>query len=51
MVFYGFVQALLLIAVGVFWIFVLWMFWKVVQALKGIDEGIKDVARALREEP
>ena len=51
MVFHGFVQALLLIAVAVFWIFVLWMFWMIVKTLRSIDEGIKDVARALREEP
>ena len=31
--------------IGAFWIFVLWMLWKVVQALKGIDASLKEIAR------
>jgi hypothetical protein len=44
-------QSLILLIVGAFWIFVLWMFWKIVQALKGIDDGVKEIARSLRERP
>jgi hypothetical protein len=46
---FGYAQFLLLIAVGAFWVFVLWMLWKIVQALKGIDESIKEIARTLIE--
>jgi hypothetical protein len=37
---------LVLFIVAAFWIFVLWMVWKVVQALKGIDESLKEIARS-----
>ena len=50
MIFAGFASLLLLVQ-GVFWIFVLWMFWMIVQALKGIDDGVKEIARSLHERP
>ncbi len=39
------IHALLLPFVAVFWIFILWILWKVVQCLKGIDESLKEIAR------
>jgi hypothetical protein len=43
--------SLVLLAAGTFWIFVLWMLWMIVQALKGMDEGLKEIASSLRERP
>jgi hypothetical protein len=45
----GALQIVVLCVVGAFWIFVLWMMWKIVQGLKGIDTGVKQIAAALRE--
>ncbi len=33
------------VAVGVFWIFVLWMLWIICKSLKGIDQSLKEIAR------
>jgi len=48
---FGFAQLLVLVIAGVFWIFVLWMYWKIVQGIKGIDEGVKEIAAILRDKP
>jgi hypothetical protein len=48
---FGFAQLLVLFIAGLFWIFVLWMFWKIVQGLRGIDQGIKEIAGILRDKP
>jgi len=39
------IHALLLPFIAVFWIFILWILWKVVQSLKGIDASLKEIAR------
>jgi hypothetical protein len=44
-------QSIALLVAGAFWIFVLWMLWKVVQSLKGMEDGLKEIARSLRERP
>ena len=31
--------------VAAFWIFVLWIFWMVAKALKGVDASLKEIAR------
>jgi hypothetical protein len=36
-------------AVGVFWIFVIWVLWKIVQSLRGIDESLKSADASLKE--
>ena len=46
---FGMLQGLVLIAAAMFWIFVLWMIWKVVQGLAGIDQTLKDIANSLRQ--
>ena len=38
------IPAVILPIVGLFWIFVLWMLWKVIQALRSIDEDLKQIA-------
>ena len=38
------IRTLLLPFVAVFWIFILWILWKVVQSLKGIDASLKEIA-------
>ena len=38
------IRALLLPFVGMFWVFILWILWKVVQSLKGIDASLKEIA-------
>jgi hypothetical protein len=35
-----------LVAVGVFWIFVLWMLWIICKSLKGIDQSLKEIAHS-----
>jgi len=35
-------------ALGVFWIFVIWVLWKIVQSLRGIDESLKSAMKASR---
>jgi hypothetical protein len=37
------IHALLLPFVAVFWIFILWILWKMVQSLKGIDASLKEI--------
>jgi hypothetical protein len=44
-------QLLAVLVAGAFWIFVLWMLWRIVQALKGMDDGLKEIAHSLRERP
>ena len=36
-------------ALGVFWIFVIWVLWKIVQSLRGIDESLKSADESLKE--
>jgi len=36
-------------ALGVFWIFVIWVLWKIVQSLRGIDESLKSADASLKE--
>ena len=36
-------------AVGVFWIFVIWVLWKIVQSLRGIDESLESADATLKE--
>jgi hypothetical protein len=38
--------AFFFVAVGCFWIFVLWMLWLICKSLKGIDQSLKEIARA-----
>jgi hypothetical protein len=45
----GILQSLVLLATAMFWVFMLWMFWKIVQALVGLDQTLKDIANSLRE--
>ena len=45
----GILQSFMALATAIFWVFVLWMFWKIVQALVGIDHTLKDMANSLRE--
>ena len=36
-------------ALGVFWIFVIWVLWKIVQSLRGIDLSLKNADASLKE--
>ena len=36
-------------AVGVFWIFVIWVLWKIVQSLRGVDVSLKSADATLKE--
>jgi hypothetical protein len=36
-------------ALGVFWIFVIWVLWKIVQSLRGVDESLKSADESLKE--
>jgi hypothetical protein len=44
MIFAG-LQSIFLLVAGAFWIFILWILWKIVQSLKGIDASLKEIAR------
>lgn len=35
-------------AVGVFWIFVIWVLWKIVQSLRGVDVSLKSADATLK---
>jgi len=35
-------------AVGVFWIFILWILWKIVQSLKCAATSLKEIAESLK---
>ena len=41
--------ALFFPALGVFWIFVIWVLWKIVQSLRGIDESLESADATLKE--
>ena len=45
----GILQSFVVLATAMFWVFVLWMFWKIVQALVGIDQTLKDIANSMRQ--
>lgn len=36
-------------AIGVFWIFLIWVLWKIVQSLRGIDLSLKGADASLKE--
>jgi len=36
-------------ALGVFWIFVIWVLWKIVQSLRGMDASLKSADASLKE--
>ncbi len=44
----NFIPLFLLCALGVFWIFVLWLAWTIAQSLKGIDLSLKRIANELQ---
>ncbi len=48
---FGALQLVVVCIIGAFWIFVLWMLWRLVQGLKGIDEGVREIAAILRQKP
>ncbi len=36
------------VAIGVFWIFLIWVLWKIVQALKCTAASLKEIAASLK---
>ena len=36
-------------AVGVFWIFLIWVLWMIVKSLRGIDASLKNADASLKE--
>jgi hypothetical protein len=46
----GFVGVILFVVVIAFWAFVLYILWHILQALQGIERGIDDVAKTLRDQ-
>lgn len=48
---FGPLQIVVVCIVGAFWVFVLWMLWKIIHELKEISVGVKEVAAALRQKP
>lgn len=39
------IPAVMLPIAGLFWIFILWMLWKIIQVLRNIDADLKEIAR------
>ena len=33
------------------WIFIFWVLWMIVKCLRGIDQGVKEIAAILRDKP